>query len=101
MLQALSRMAERRHSDGTSSVVSAEDRSLIIETCYSLMTGADAQLQDATSLADDIEKLDIEYDVGEFYGLSDWAAFVAGVAKGRAAAAELVRAKAPRMPEGA
>jgi|GEM_PF-4874128 len=54
-----------------------------------------AQMQDMASMADDIEKLDVDYNISEFYGLSDWAAFAAGIAKGRAAAAELVRTKAP------
>lgn len=49
MLQALSRLAGSRHSDGTSSIVSAEDRSVIIDTCHAIMTGAaalSAQVQD-------------------------------------------------------
>lgn len=54
-----------------------------------------AQAQEVAALADDIEKLNVDYNISEFYGLSDWAAFAAGVAKGRAAAAELVRIKAP------
>ncbi len=53
------------------------------------------------ALADDIEKLHVDYNISEFYGLSDWAAFAAGVAKGRRAAAELIRAKAPAKQEGA
>lgn len=42
LIKALSRMAGNRHSDGTSTLVSAEDRSAIIDGCYGLMIAARA-----------------------------------------------------------
>lgn len=44
MLQALSRLAGSRHSDGTSSIVSASDRSVIIDACHAIMTGTHTSL---------------------------------------------------------
>ena len=48
LIQALSRMIDNRHSDRTSSIVSAEDRSTIINTCQALTLAArqSAQVQD-------------------------------------------------------
>ncbi|KWV42098.1 hypothetical protein AS026_21035 [Rhizobium altiplani] len=40
LIQALSRLAGNRHSDGTSSIVSQEDRTIIINGCYDLMIAA-------------------------------------------------------------
>lgn len=40
LIQALSRMAGNRQSDGTSSLVSAADRTAIIEGCHDLMLAA-------------------------------------------------------------
>ncbi|QCM10063.1 hypothetical protein CFBP6625_06660 [Agrobacterium tumefaciens] len=54
-----------------------------------------SKVHDVAALADDIERLEVDYNISEFYGLADWAAFRAGIAKGRAAAAELVRTRAP------
>lgn len=42
LIKALSRLAGNRHSDGVSSLVSAEDRSSIIDGCYALMIAAKA-----------------------------------------------------------
>ena len=42
LLQALSRLADNRHSDGISSLVSREDRTAIINGCYDLMIAARA-----------------------------------------------------------
>lgn len=43
-IQALSRLAGNRHSDGVSSLVSAEDRKAIIDGCYDLMTASRSAL---------------------------------------------------------
>ncbi|MBB3315150.1 hypothetical protein FHT77_000992 [Rhizobium sp. BK181] len=40
LIQALSRLAGNRHSDGTSSIVSQEDRTTIINGCHDLMIAA-------------------------------------------------------------
>lgn len=40
LIQALSRMADSRQADGTSSLVSGEDRKTIIDGCYDLMVAA-------------------------------------------------------------
>lgn len=37
LVQALSRLAGNRHSDGVSSLVSQDDRTAIIDGCYELM----------------------------------------------------------------
>lgn len=41
--------------------------------------------------AEEIEKLEVEYNVADFLGLADWATFEAGVSKGLKAAADFVR----------
>jgi hypothetical protein len=40
LIQALSRLADNRQADGTSSLVSAEDRKTIVDGCYELMITA-------------------------------------------------------------
>jgi len=50
LVQALSRLAGNRHSDGVSSLVSSEDREAIIEGCHDLMI-ASRQVKAATTTA--------------------------------------------------
>jgi hypothetical protein len=58
LIQALSRMFDNRHSDGTSSIVSAEDRSTIINTCQALTLAArqSAQVQHAAGTVEAFDK---------------------------------------------
>ena len=41
--------------------------------------------------AEEIEKLKVEYNIADFFGLADWATFEAGISKGLKAAADFVR----------
>ncbi|MNE35368.1 hypothetical protein D3C80_1291230 [compost metagenome] len=56
-------------------------------------------VQSRPSIADEIEKLEVSYHVGDCLGLADWAAFEAGIAKGLKAAAEKVRAISAEMQD--
>lgn len=45
--------------------------------------------------AEEIEKLKVEYNIADFFGLADWATFEAGISKGLNAAADFVRNAPP------
>jgi hypothetical protein len=50
LTKALSRLAGNRHSDGVSSIVSADDRSVIINGCYEMMVALKAPSPRAQAL---------------------------------------------------
>lgn len=77
LTKALSRLAGNRHSDGVSSIVSADDRSVIINGCYDMMTALRSQpspraqaLEEAGCQSVDFSKLYTHPLAKQFYDVT-------------------------------